>query len=152
MAEQIRVERTIRAEAAELYDLLSDLPRMGEWSPENRGGVWVNGAEGPVVGARFKGSNKKGWATWSTDVVVTVADPGERFSFDVTRGSVRIANWDYRFEQDGAMTSVVETWTDHRPPMIGTVVGWFIGVRDRAGRNRQTMEATLAKLAASVEV
>ena len=38
MPEQIRVERTIRAEARELYDLVSDLPRMGEWSPENTGG------------------------------------------------------------------------------------------------------------------
>ena len=113
MAEQIRVERTIRAEAAELYDLVSDLPRMGEWSPENTGGAWVNGAEGPVVGARFKGSNRKGWARWSTDVVVTVAEPGERFSFDVTRGPVRIANWDYRFEQDGG-----KTWSSRRGPTI----------------------------------
>ena len=152
MSEEIRVERTIRAEAAELYELISDLPRMGEWSPENTGGRWVNGAEGPVEGARFKGANKSGWAKWSTDVVVTVADPAKRFSFDVARGPIKIANWDYRFEQDGAMTAVVETWTDHRPPVVGTVVGWFIGVFNRQERNRQTMEATLAKLAASVEV
>ena len=152
MTEQIRVERTIRAEAAELYDLVSDLPRMGEWSPENTGGRWVNGAEGPVVGARFKGSNRKGVAKWSTDVVVTVAEPGQRFSFDVTRGPLKIANWDYRFEQDGAMTAVIETWTDHRPRVVGTVIGWFIGVADRPARNRQTMEATLSKLAATVEV
>jgi hypothetical protein len=48
MPEQIHVERTIRADAGELYDLVSDLPRMGEWSPENTGGRWVNGAAGPV--------------------------------------------------------------------------------------------------------
>ena len=58
------------ADAIELYDLVSDLPRMGEWSPENTGGKWVNGAAGPVVGARFKGSNKSGVGaggapTWS---------------------------------------------------------------------------------------
>ena len=68
-----RVERTIRADAGELYDLVSDLPRMGEWSPENTGGRWVNGAAGPVVGARFKGTNQSGWRKWKTDVVVTVA-------------------------------------------------------------------------------
>ena len=152
MSDEIRVERTIRAEATELYDLVSDLPRMGEWSPENTGGTWVNGAEGPVEGARFKGANKSRWAKWSTDVVVTIADPGKRFSFDVARGPIQIANWDYRFEQDGAMTAVVETWTDHRPPMIGTVVGWFIGVFNRREHSRQNMETTLAKLAATVEV
>jgi Polyketide cyclase / dehydrase and lipid transport len=152
MSDQIRVERTIRAEASELYELVSDLPRMGEWSPENTGGTWVNGAEGPAVGARFRGSNRSGWFRWHTDVVVTVARPGEEFAFDVTLGPLKVANWDYRFEQDGNKTLVVETWTDHRPPVVGTVSSLFIGVRDRPGRNRQNMEATLAKLAAFVEV
>jgi ribosome-associated toxin RatA of RatAB toxin-antitoxin module len=152
MAEQIRVERTIRAEAAELYDLVSDLPRMGEWSPENTGGAWVNGAEGPVVGARFKGSNRSGRARWHTDVVVTVAEPGEEFAFDVTLGPFKVANWHYRFEPDGAMTSVIETWTDHRITMIGAISSLLVGVHDRPGRNRQNMEKTLANLAATVEV
>jgi hypothetical protein len=153
MSDQIRVERTIRGEALELYDLVSDLSRMGEWSPENTGGRWVNGAEGPVVGARFKGTNKKGFARWSTDVVVTSAEPGKQFSFDVTRGPIKIANWHYGFEPDGGKTLVIETWTDHRAvPVLGTVVGWFIGVRDRPGLNRRNMEATLAKLASVVEV
>jgi hypothetical protein len=152
MADTIRVERTIRAEASELYDLVSDLPRMGEWSPENTGGTWVNGAEGPAVGARFKGTNKSGWFRWSTDVVVTVARPCEEFAFDVAFGPFKIANWDYRFEQDGNKTMVVETWTDHRLPGVGPISSLFIGVRDRPGRNRQNMEATLAKLAATVEV
>jgi hypothetical protein len=83
MPEQIRVERTIRADATELYDLVSDLPRMGEWSPENTGGKWVQGAEGPVTGARFKGSNKSGRLRWRTDVIVTTARPGEQFAFEV---------------------------------------------------------------------
>lgn len=152
MAEQIRVARTIRAEAAELYDLVSDLPRMGEWSPESTGGTWVNGAHGPVVGARFKGSNRSGRLRWHTDVVVTVAQPGDEFAFDVTLGPFKVANWHYRFEQDGAMTSVIETWTDHRIPVMGPITSLLIGVRDRPGRNRQNMEATLAKLAATVEV
>jgi ribosome-associated toxin RatA of RatAB toxin-antitoxin module len=152
MVDQIRVERTIRAEASELYELVSDLPRMGEWSPENTGGTWVNGAEGPVVGARFKGANKSGIFKWHTDVVVTVANPGEQFAFEVTSGPFKIALWDYRFEQDGSKTLVVETWTDRRPPVIGKVLGMFIGVLDRAGRNRKNMEATLANLAAAVEV
>jgi ribosome-associated toxin RatA of RatAB toxin-antitoxin module len=152
MAEQIRVERTIRAEADELYDLVSDLPRMGEWSPENTGGTWVNGAEGPVVGARFKGSNRSGRLRWHTDVVVTIAEPGEQFAFDVTLGPFKVANWHYRFQRDGSKTLVVETWTDHRIPVMGTIASMLIGVRDRPRHNRENMETTLAKLAATVEV
>ncbi|HEY0519634.1 MAG TPA: SRPBCC family protein [Ilumatobacteraceae bacterium] len=151
MPDPIAVERTIHADASALYDLVSDLPRMGEWSPENTGGSWVNGAEGAVVGARFRGTNNRKWARWRTDVVVTIADPGEHFSFDVTRGPVKISNWDYRFEPAGANTKVVETWTDNRVPYVGTVVGWFIGVRDRRALNRTNMEATLANLAATAE-
>jgi Polyketide cyclase / dehydrase and lipid transport len=155
MPQQICVERTIRAEAAQLYALVSDLPRMGDWSPENTGGRWLDGATGPVVGARFKGSNRSGWVRWSTDVVVTIAQPGDEFSFDVTLGPFKVANWDYRFEQstgaDGVTTRVVETWTDHRVPFAGTIASLFIGVRDRPGRNRHNMEATLEKLAAAVQ-
>ena len=53
------MSRVIAASAAEWYDMVSDLRRMGEWSPENRGGAWIKGARGPAVGARFKGSNFK---------------------------------------------------------------------------------------------
>ena len=150
MSEQIRVERSVRCDADHLYELVSDLPRMGEWSPENTGGAWVDGATGPALGARFKGTNRSGRRRWSTDVVVTIADPGKQFAFDVTLGPFKIANWDYCFEQDGEATSVVETWTDHRLPVLGTVGSWAIGVRDRPGRNRQNMEATLARLASAV--
>ena len=153
MPEQIQVERTIRGAPDVLYALVSDLPRMGDWSPENTGGTWLDGA-GPVVGARFKGSNRSGWFRWHTDVVITVVKPGEEFGFDVTLGPFKVANWTYRFEQpDGAAgaTRVIETWTDHRVPVFGTIASLFIGVRDRPGLNRRNMEATLAKLAEAVE-
>lgn len=151
MPEQISVERTIRADAGRLYELVTDLPRMGEWSPENTGGKWVKGATGPAVGAHFKGTNRNGWHRWSTDVVVTVAEPGQRFAFDVTTGPFKVATWEYRFEQSGDTTTVVQTWTDNRASFAKMVAPLVAGVRDRTERNRQNMEATLAKMAAAVE-
>ena len=151
MPEQISVERTIRADAGRLYELAADLPRMGEWSPENTGGKWVKGSTGCAVGAHFKGTNRNGWRRWSTDVVVTQADPGQRFSFDVTTGPFKVATWDYRFEQHGDTTTVVQTWTDNRAMFAKTVAPLIAGVRDRTERNRQNMEATLAKMAAAAE-
>ena len=32
---------------------------MSHWSPEYQGGEWLDGATGPMVGARFKGRNKE---------------------------------------------------------------------------------------------
>lgn len=151
MPEEISVERTIRADAGRLYQLVADLPRMGEWSPENTGGKWVKGSTGPTVGAHFKGTNRNGWRRWSTDVVVTVAEPGQRFSFDVTSGPFKVATWDYRFDASGDATTVVQTWTDNRATFAKVIAPLIAGVPDRTERNRQNMEATLAKLAAEVE-
>jgi Polyketide cyclase / dehydrase and lipid transport len=47
----------IHASPEALYDLISDLPRMGEWSPENIGGEWLGGGSGKV-GDRFIGHNR----------------------------------------------------------------------------------------------
>jgi hypothetical protein len=151
MPDQVTVERTIHADANRLYELVSDLPRMGEWSPENTGGKWVNGATGPAVGAHFKGTNRNGARKWSTDVVITVAKPGEQFTFDVTIGPLKVATWDYRFGPAGDGTKVVQTWTDRRGLLVSKVAVLVAGVRDRPGRNRENMEATMAKLAAAVE-
>jgi hypothetical protein len=49
----------IDAKPAELYDLVTDVTRMGEWSPECVRCVWLDGATGPAVGARFRGSNRR---------------------------------------------------------------------------------------------
>ena len=57
-----------------LYDLVSDVRRMGEWSPECRRCEWIDGAIGPAVGARFKGSNAHGHARWSTTTKVVAAE------------------------------------------------------------------------------
>ena len=47
----------INASAEAVYDLISDLPRMGEWSPENTGGEWQDGGSGKV-GDRYIGHNQ----------------------------------------------------------------------------------------------
>ena len=45
------VSRDIDAPAHDVFALVSDLTRMGEWSPENTGGKWVKGSTGPALGA-----------------------------------------------------------------------------------------------------
>jgi hypothetical protein len=76
----LEVSTHVAAPAELVYDLVADLTRMGEWSPENLGGAWVQGAAGPAVGARFRGRNRRR-APWSTPVVVTEADRGRAFAF-----------------------------------------------------------------------
>lgn len=67
---------------------MSDVTRVGEWSPENVGGMWLDGATAPVVGARFKGTNRRGRTKWSTTCEVIAAAPGREFAF-VTGTSIK---------------------------------------------------------------
>ena len=147
----VQVSADIAAPADKVWTLVSDLPRMGEWSPENTGGKWIDGATGPTVGAKFRGTNRKGLRRWSTTCTVTAADKGSRFSFEVTYGPLRISTWDYTLTANGATTTVTEEWTDRRPMWMKLGSGPVMGVRDREAHNRKGMEQTLARLKAAAE-
>lgn len=148
----IEVERTIAGAPDQLWALVADVTRMGEWSPESAGGTWVGGATGPAIGARFKGKNGSGSKSWTTDCVVTACEPGKRFAFDVKAAmGLKVARWSYEFEPVAGGCRVVERWEDHRGALV-TLVGPIVtGTKDRVGRNRETMTATLERLAAAVE-
>ncbi len=103
-----------------LYSMVSDVTRMGEWSPENRGAV-LAGTGTVFVGTTFDGANTRGSVSWTTRCTVTVAEPGQAFAFRVhaiggTRRKLpaRIATWRYTFEEHDAGTLVTEAWTDDR--------------------------------------
>ena len=147
----VEVEERIAADPDELYALVSDLTKMGSWSPENRGGKWVGGATGPAVGAKFRGANKRGWRRWSTTCKVVEADEGRRFAVDVRFYGAPISRWTYELEADGDGTRVVERWDDHRWAPMRSISKVVMGVPDRPGKNREGMEATLAALKAAAE-
>ncbi len=147
----VQVSADIAAPAEKVWTLVSDLPRMGEWSPENTGGRWVGGATGPVEGAQFRGSNRKGLRRWSTTCTVTAADAGKKFAFEVTYGPLAISTWEYTFTTNGTSTTVVEEWTDRRPTWMKVASGPVMGVSDRADHNRRGMQQTLERLKAAAE-
>lgn len=147
----VRVTADIAAPADKVWTLVSDLPRMGEWSPENTGGRWVGGATGPAEGAQFRGSNRKGLRRWSTTCTVTAADEGKKFAFEVTYGPLAISTWEYTLTANGSSTTVVEEWTDRRPTWMKVASGPVMGVADRADHNRRGMQQTLEKLKAAAE-
>jgi hypothetical protein len=107
--EPLRVEQQIAAPADALYALVSDVTRTGDWSPENVGGRWIGDATGPVVGAKFRGSNKRGFRRWSTTCTVVAAEPAKEFAFEVAFYGIPVARWGYEFSPDGDGTRVTET-------------------------------------------
>ena len=86
-----------------MFAAISDITRMGEWSPECVAGRWVAPATGPAVGAVFEGDNVAaiGPVTlkkWTTSSTVTACEPGAVFEF-VAEG---YTTWRYELsENDG---------------------------------------------------
>ncbi len=95
------------ARPAELpYDMITDVTRMGEWSPVSKACWWDDG-DGPRVGARFTGSNETSERTWETRSEVVAAERGQEFAFVVGDSWVR---WGYTFTPVEGGTRVTESW------------------------------------------
>src|SRR4051794_32394800 len=91
-------QATIEIDAPPLvaYDLLSDVTRMGERSPECYRCEWLGFPARPEVDARFKGFNRLGLLRWSTTCVVIKAERGREFAFTVLSGRGRAeTQWRY---------------------------------------------------------
>jgi hypothetical protein len=149
MTYPIAETRDMAAPAEKVWAMVSDLPRMGEWSPENHGGKWVKGATGPAQGAVFSGKNRSGFRRWSTTVTVIECLPGTSFEIAITFGPFAIANWRYEFEETATGCRVTESWHDQRTPLMLRVSP---AMGDHSAAHAKTeMAATLANLAAAVE-
>ncbi|VEG57361.1 Polyketide cyclase / dehydrase and lipid transport [Mycolicibacterium aurum] len=90
----------------ELYTLVSDVTRTGEWSPVCRACWWDDG-DGPRVGAWFTGRNETPERTWETRSRVVAADPGREFAWEVNDGWV---HWGYSLAPQGSGTQLTESW------------------------------------------
>jgi Polyketide cyclase / dehydrase and lipid transport len=94
--------------AADLYDMIADVTRMGEWSPVCTACWWDEGVPGPAVGAWFTGRNEApGRDPWETRSQVTAAEPGKEFAFVVGGTWTR---WGYAFTPVPGGTEVTESW------------------------------------------
>ena len=151
MAEQVSVTREFVVPADVVWAMVSDVTRMGEWSPENESCEWLAGATGPRPGAKFRGVNRIGKKTWKTVSTIVDAEPGRLFSFRVAAMGLRVAEWRYSFEPTAAGCRVTETWTDHRNALLKRLSRPVTGVADRAVHNRAGMDTTLERLAEAAE-
>jgi hypothetical protein len=144
------VRQLIDADPGALYDIVSNVTRTPEWSPEVVSCSWLDDATGPAVGARFQARNKRRWFSWSNKPVVDVADRAREFAFTRTErggGSIR---WSYRFEPGDAGTTVVLSYDVLRKVPVGLhmILRVLFGVRDLGADLHENMGTSLTRLAA----
>jgi uncharacterized protein YndB with AHSA1/START domain len=130
-----------------VYDLVADIERMSEWSPETYRAHWVGGATAAVAGARFRGWNKAGPVRWCTDPVIDVAERGRELTFTTTFfGLGRLTTWSFTMQPaDGGGTALTESWSEQ-----SNLMGRLLPNR-RVDGLQQGMEATLARIKAAAE-
>jgi uncharacterized protein YndB with AHSA1/START domain len=85
---RVDVAMTVEMSPERFWALITDVSRIGEWSPEVVKAAWLEGdAAAPRVGDRFKGSCEypDGFAA-VLQCVVTESEPGRAFSWVVLDG------------------------------------------------------------------
>jgi hypothetical protein len=142
----------IDARPEQVYALVSDITRMGEWSPETYRCTWV-GAAGPAVGARFKGYNRRGKARWSNILLVIATDPGREFAFRRDVLQCGVCDWHYRMTPDGESTVLTESYAVTKPDW--TIMNWFsglvTGIADRDADLAEGLRTTLSRIKQAAE-
>jgi uncharacterized protein YndB with AHSA1/START domain len=134
-----------------IWALLSDVTKIGRYSPETFEAEWIDGSTGPAVGARFRGHvkrNGRGPTYWTT-CTVKASEPGREFSFGVGTGDKALSVWGYRLEARGDGTDVTEFFElAHTLPLrlYWALLGW-----SRGRTNRNDMRTTLERVKAEVE-
>jgi hypothetical protein len=135
----------------DLYDLVTDVTRMGDWSPVCKACWWEEG-ESLRVGAWFGGRNELPERTWETRSEVVAADRGREFAF-VVNGT--IARWGYSFAPVDGGTELTESW-EFLPAGLEMFAERFgaeadAQIANRAEAARTGIPATLAAIKRTAE-
>ncbi|MBW0103389.1 SRPBCC family protein [Pseudonocardia sp. KRD291] len=141
---------TIASPPEQVWRMVSDITRMGEWSPETTGGRWRGGATGPAAGARFVGSNRHGRIRWSTHCRVTECEPSSRFTFVVGESATA---WGWILEPDGDGTRVTH-WRESvgtTNPLVKALQKSGLLGRDREAMMVEGMRRTLDAVRSAAE-
>jgi len=147
---ELRAEATLNASPDRVWELLTDLSQLPEWSPElvkmvplKRGGL--------RVGQWYLGINRRKAVIWPTRSVVAAVETGRRLVWD-TRSSG--AQWIWELEPVEGGTRVV-----HRRPVPSGVTltsklfapAFLGGGTEHADELEQGMARTVAGLKAAAE-
>jgi uncharacterized protein YndB with AHSA1/START domain len=101
----------IAAPIEAVWDLLSDVTRVGEWSVECRSCEWLEGATGPTPGARFRGRNRRNATPWTRTCEVLAVDPPRRLVWRTlpTRLLPDSTEWTVELTDGGDHTHLTES-------------------------------------------
>ena len=134
--------------AHDIWIALTDITRMGEWSPECTGCTWISATGRVDVGAQFRGFNRWGPLRWSTTCTVDVFSVDRCFAYSARHSSGAMTRWTYDLRSDETGTTVTESFESIDSPAAVLVID---RLARRPSRLRRHMNVTLARLLHHVE-
>ena len=134
-----------------VWELVSDVTRIGEFSPETFEGKWTRGSTGPEVGAFFAGHVKRNGVgpTYWSPCRVTACEPEKVFEFSVGTDAITTNNWGYRLSPSRGGTDVTEYF--RLGASLPLKAYWLLFGWLRGRTNRKGMRTTLERMKAVVE-
>jgi hemerythrin-like domain-containing protein len=118
-----RVEVRVEADIDEVWELVRDVTRVGEWSHECVGAAWLGDSTAPVPGARFRGRNRAGVFRWGRVCEIVSADPYELVWITVpTALYPDSSEWRISLEEVDAGTRISQEFRVVRAPKVLAVL------------------------------
>lgn len=147
------VRTVVAAPPEAVWEVIADITRMPELSPEVVECRWLDGATEATVGARFVAKNKfsRGPAVGNKPVITAVV-ANRRISWSRTEPFGGTVEWTYELVRHADGTEVIESYRALEPvSRFGWVIIGFFSTRERAALQRAGMEETLRRLKDVVE-
>ena len=148
MPKNLEVETVVSAPVEQVWEVVSDLRRIGEFSPQCRKVL----ARGPIrLGSRMLNLNRQGWMWWPTSAKVVEYEPLSRIAFAITENRMV---WSYTVIPDADGTRIVHR---REAPQGTTAVSRALIKRGFGGEEKfepllcSGMERTLANIKTAVE-
>lgn len=112
LARHGRTEALARTSPEAVWEVISDVTRIGEWSHECRRAHLARGAQAAAPGIRFRGWNRSGIFRWTRSCVFTVVDPPRQLAWRTCGlwGHVDSTEWSMTLEPADGGTRILQTY------------------------------------------
>jgi len=97
----VEVSVPVKATPETLWSFISNINSPIGKSKELLAAEWLDGAQGPALGATFRGHNRVGQSEWDTTNHVTACDVNKVFEWKVESVEVPVATWRFSIEDRG---------------------------------------------------
>jgi hypothetical protein len=128
----------VDASVGEVWRVVSDVRRTGEWSHECRSVELLGGADSAAPGVRFRGRNRARWLRWARTCEVVAAEEPVELAWRTVPSWFfpDSTEWRIRLAPEGRRTAITQSFTVLRAPrLLDPVYAWLVPThQDRDAR------------------